>query len=241
MFRDVGILIAAQGRLLRRRTAAVRRPRWAAPGAVRVALFSDVPAATRSRRSWPPRSSRRCTSCGVWRHSSALHPTRRARRAWSAPTARSRWPETTDYAATGSVDRAAFGPLRPPCRRSLQLAASALATSGDLQWLRSRTPAARRGPVLARPARATRWCEYVTSANAEACLPRQREVREQAARRAQQFPDAAAIEQRWALVEQQTRVTAPADVNTASAPRAAPAQAFLLGYEPLRRTNPPRA
>jgi hypothetical protein len=52
-----------------------------------------------------------------------------------------------DYGASGSVDRAAFGPPGSPGRRSLELAAAALETSGDLQWLGSRRPAARRGAV----------------------------------------------------------------------------------------------
>ena len=64
-----------------------------------------------------------------------------------------------DYAATGSVDRAASGPPGSPGRRSLELATAALATSGDLRWLRSRKPAARRAAPrcsAGTPARATR-------------------------------------------------------------------------------------
>jgi predicted phosphodiesterase len=81
-----------------------------------------------------------------------------------------------DYGATGSVDRAAFGPPGSPSRRSLELAAAALATSGDLQWLSTRRPAARRSAVQCWHAspRNPVW-EFVTSANAQACLHRQRE------------------------------------------------------------------
>ena len=81
-----------------------------------------------------------------------------------------------DYGATGSVDRAAFGPPGSPSRRSLELAAAALATSGDLQWLSTRRPAARRSAVQCWHAspRNPVW-EFVTTANAEACLHRQRE------------------------------------------------------------------
>jgi hypothetical protein len=81
-----------------------------------------------------------------------------------------------DYGASGSVDRAAFGPPDSPGRRSLELAAAALETSGDLQWLGSRKPAARRGAAQCWHAspRNPVW-EFVTSANAEACLHHQRE------------------------------------------------------------------
>lgn len=80
-----------------------------------------------------------------------------------------------DYGATGSVSPTAFGTPGSPGCRSLELAAEALAASGDLDWLRTRKPAARRHGVQcwhASPRNPVR--EYVTPANAEACLRRQR-------------------------------------------------------------------
>jgi predicted phosphodiesterase len=80
-----------------------------------------------------------------------------------------------DYGVTGSRSPAAFGAPGSLGRRSLELAAAALDASGDLEWLRSRKPAARRHGVQcwhASPRHPVR--EYVTPANAEACLLRQR-------------------------------------------------------------------
>jgi predicted phosphodiesterase len=80
-----------------------------------------------------------------------------------------------DYGATGAVRPAAFGAPDSLGRRSLELAAAALEASGDLDWLRSRRPAARRHGVQcwhASPRHPVR--EYVTAANAAACLQRQR-------------------------------------------------------------------
>jgi predicted phosphodiesterase len=77
-----------------------------------------------------------------------------------------------DYAATGSVDATRFGEAG---RRSVAFAAERLAASGDLDWLRSRRPAARRAGVQcwhASPRHPVR--EYVGPANAAACLQRQR-------------------------------------------------------------------
>ena len=81
-----------------------------------------------------------------------------------------------DYVATGagSVRADAFGPPGSFARRSLEAAADALAASGDLEWLRSRRPAARRHGVQCwhgSPRNPVR--EYVTAANAAACLERQ--------------------------------------------------------------------
>jgi predicted phosphodiesterase len=81
-----------------------------------------------------------------------------------------------DYAVTGAVDPAVFGPPSSSHHRSLELARAALEESGDLEWLRTRKPAARRDAVQcwhASPRNAV-W-EFVTDANAEACLQRQRE------------------------------------------------------------------
>jgi predicted phosphodiesterase len=81
-----------------------------------------------------------------------------------------------DYAVTGAVDPAVFGAPSSPHHRSLALAREALEDSGDLDWLRTRKPAARRHAVQcwhASPRNAV-W-EFVTDANAVACLQRQRE------------------------------------------------------------------
>jgi predicted phosphodiesterase len=80
-----------------------------------------------------------------------------------------------DYGATGSVDPGSLGPPGPAGRRSLELATEAVSESGDLDWLRSRRPAARRHGVQcwhASPRHPVR--EYVTPANVESCLERQR-------------------------------------------------------------------
>jgi hypothetical protein len=81
-----------------------------------------------------------------------------------------------DYAATGAIDPETFGPGLAAQRPSLELAREALTASGDLDWLRSRKPAARRHGVQcwhASPRNPVR--EYVGDANAGACLRRQRE------------------------------------------------------------------
>jgi predicted phosphodiesterase len=80
-----------------------------------------------------------------------------------------------DHGATGIADPARFGPPGSAACRSLELAAAALAQTGDLDWLRSRRPAARRHGVQCwhgSPRHPVR--EYVTAANAGACLERQR-------------------------------------------------------------------
>lgn len=81
-----------------------------------------------------------------------------------------------DYAVTGAVDPAVFGPPSSVHHRSLELARAALTDSGDLDWLRSRKPAARRHGVQCWHAspRSPVW-EFVSDANAVACLERQRE------------------------------------------------------------------
>jgi predicted phosphodiesterase len=78
-----------------------------------------------------------------------------------------------DYGATGAVDPAVFPGASAP--RSLELAAEQLSESGDLEWLRSLKPAARRRGIQCwhgSPRNAVR--EYVGPANAAACLARQR-------------------------------------------------------------------
>jgi predicted phosphodiesterase len=80
-----------------------------------------------------------------------------------------------DHGATGKADPTRFGPPGSPACRSLELAAAALEESGDIGWLRSRRPAARRHGVQCwhgSPRHPVR--EYVTAANAGACLERQR-------------------------------------------------------------------
>jgi predicted phosphodiesterase len=80
-----------------------------------------------------------------------------------------------DYGVTGAVDPARFGPPGSPAVRSIELAADALAASGDLDWLRRRRPAARRAGIQAwhaSPRDPVR--EYVGAANAGECLARQR-------------------------------------------------------------------
>ena len=81
-----------------------------------------------------------------------------------------------DYVAAGagSVRADAFGPPGSFARRSLEAAAEALAASGDLEWLRSRRPAARRlGCQCWHGSPRNPVREYVTAANAAACLERQ--------------------------------------------------------------------
>jgi predicted phosphodiesterase len=80
-----------------------------------------------------------------------------------------------DYGATGAVSPERFGPPGSLARRSLEVAAAALEASGDVEWLRSRKPAARRRGVQCwhgSPRHPVR--EYVTPANAGDCLRRQR-------------------------------------------------------------------
>jgi predicted phosphodiesterase len=80
-----------------------------------------------------------------------------------------------DYSVTGAVDPTVIGPPSASHHRSLELARAALEESGDLDWLRSRKPAARRHGVQcwhASPRNPV--SEFVSDANAEACLQRQR-------------------------------------------------------------------
>jgi predicted phosphodiesterase len=79
-----------------------------------------------------------------------------------------------DYGATGSAELTRFGEPGSPAVRSLELARSRL-SDADLDWMRSRKPAARRGSVQAwhgSPRNAVH--EYVGASNAAACLAVQR-------------------------------------------------------------------
>jgi predicted phosphodiesterase len=79
-----------------------------------------------------------------------------------------------DYAATGSVDPSRLGEPGSPGVRSVELACERLADT-EVEWLRSRKPAARRNGVQCwhgSPRNAV-W-EYVGSSNAAACLAVQR-------------------------------------------------------------------
>jgi predicted phosphodiesterase len=79
-----------------------------------------------------------------------------------------------DYGATGSVDPLRFGEPGSPAVRSIELARDRLAGE-DVEWMRSRKPAARRRDVQCwhgSPRNAVH--EYVGSANAAACLAAQR-------------------------------------------------------------------
>jgi predicted phosphodiesterase len=79
-----------------------------------------------------------------------------------------------DYGATGSVDLVRLGESGSPGLRSLELARERL-SGADVEWLRSRKPAARRDDVQCwhgSPRNAV-W-EYVGSSNAGACLAAQR-------------------------------------------------------------------
>jgi predicted phosphodiesterase len=81
-----------------------------------------------------------------------------------------------DYAATGSTDPLRFGEPGSPAVRSLELAAERLAAA-DIEWMRSRRPAARRDGVQCwhgGPNNAVR--EYVGPSNIAACLSAQREA-----------------------------------------------------------------
>ena len=79
-----------------------------------------------------------------------------------------------DYGATGSVDPSRFGDPGSPGPRSIELARERLPAE-DVEWLRTRKPAARRDGVQCwhgSPRNAVR--EYVGSSNAGACLAAQR-------------------------------------------------------------------
>jgi predicted phosphodiesterase len=79
-----------------------------------------------------------------------------------------------DYGATGSVDPLRFGEPGSPRVRSIELARERL-DDADIEWLRSRKPAARRDGVQCwhgSPRNAVH--EYVGSSNAAACLAVQR-------------------------------------------------------------------
>ena len=79
-----------------------------------------------------------------------------------------------DYGATGSVEPTRFGEPGSPAVRSIELACERLAAA-DVEWMRSRRPAARRAGVQC-------WHggprnpvhEYVGASNAGACLALQR-------------------------------------------------------------------
>jgi predicted phosphodiesterase len=75
-----------------------------------------------------------------------------------------------DYAATGSAEPERFGAPGSPAVRSLELARERL-SDVDVEWMRSRKPAARRGDVQCwhgGPRNAVH--EYVGPSNAGACL-----------------------------------------------------------------------
>jgi predicted phosphodiesterase len=79
-----------------------------------------------------------------------------------------------DYGATGSAEPTRFGAPGSPAVRSIELARERL-SADDLQWMRSRKPAARRGDVRCwhgSPRNAVH--EYVGASNATACLAAQR-------------------------------------------------------------------
>ena len=79
-----------------------------------------------------------------------------------------------DYGATGSVDPLRFGEPGSPAVRSIELARERLG-GADVEWMRSRKPAARRWGVQCwhgSPRNAVH--EYVGSSNAGACLAAQR-------------------------------------------------------------------
>jgi predicted phosphodiesterase len=79
-----------------------------------------------------------------------------------------------DYGATGSVDPSRFGEPGSSAFRSIELARARLAAA-DVEWLRSRKPAARRDGVQCWHGSARNAVhEYVGSSNAAACLAVQR-------------------------------------------------------------------
>ncbi len=79
-----------------------------------------------------------------------------------------------DYGATGSAEHSRFGAPGSPAVRSLELACERL-SDGDVEWMRSRKPAARWAGVQCwhgSPRNAVH--EYVGASNAGACLAVQR-------------------------------------------------------------------
>jgi predicted phosphodiesterase len=79
-----------------------------------------------------------------------------------------------DYGATGSAEPSRFGKPGSPAVRSIELACERL-SGADVEWMRSRKPAARRGGVQCwhgGPRNAVH--EYVGASNAGACLAVQR-------------------------------------------------------------------
>ena len=79
-----------------------------------------------------------------------------------------------DYGATGSAEPTRFGEPGSPAVRSIELARERL-SSAEVDWMRSRKPAARRGDVQCwhgGPRNAVH--EYVGASNAAACLAVQR-------------------------------------------------------------------
>jgi hypothetical protein len=79
-----------------------------------------------------------------------------------------------DYGATGSAEPTRFGVPGSPAVRSIELACERL-SAGDVDWMRSRKPAARRGDVQCwhgGPRNAVH--EYVGASNAADCLAVQR-------------------------------------------------------------------
>ncbi len=79
-----------------------------------------------------------------------------------------------DYGATGSAEPTRFGEPGSPAVRSIELARERL-SGPDVEWMRSRKPAARRGEVQCWhgcPRNAVH--EYVGASNAAACLAVQR-------------------------------------------------------------------
>jgi predicted phosphodiesterase len=79
-----------------------------------------------------------------------------------------------DYGATGSAEPTRFGAPGSPAVRSIELARERL-SDADLEWMRSRKPAARRGDVQCwhgGPRNAVH--EYVGASNAADCLAVQR-------------------------------------------------------------------
>ena len=79
-----------------------------------------------------------------------------------------------DYGATGSAEPTRFGEPGSPAVRSIELAGERL-SGADVDWMRSRKPAARRGAVQCwhgGPHNAVH--EYVGASNAAACLAAQR-------------------------------------------------------------------
>jgi predicted phosphodiesterase len=79
-----------------------------------------------------------------------------------------------DYGATGSAEPSRFGEPGSPAARSIELARERV-SAADLEWMRTRKPAARRGGVQCwhgGPRNAVH--QYVTASNAAECLALQR-------------------------------------------------------------------